>query len=50
VKCCWIFLDCHRVTSATCVCCARQKIVCVSIRFWFVFWRFFLIVLNFNSF
>ncbi len=36
VKCCRIFLDCRRVTSVTCVRCARQKIVCVSIRFRFV--------------
>jgi hypothetical protein len=33
VKCCRISLDCRRVTSVTCARCARQKIVCVSIRF-----------------
>ncbi len=37
VKCCQIFLDCRRVTSVTCARCARQKIVCVSIFFRFVF-------------
>ncbi len=37
VKCCRIFLDCRRVTNVTCACCVRQKIVCVLIRFRFVF-------------
>jgi hypothetical protein len=41
VKCCRIFLNCRRVTSVTCAHCARQKIICVLIRFRFVFWRFF---------
>ncbi len=50
VKCCQISFDCCRVTNVTCARCARQKIVCVSIHFRFVFWGFFLIVINFNSF
>ncbi len=36
VKCCRISFDCRRVTNVTCARCARQKIVCVSIRSRFV--------------
>jgi hypothetical protein len=36
VKCCRISLDYRRVMSVTCARCARQKNVCVSIRFRFV--------------
>jgi hypothetical protein len=33
VKCCRILLDCRREIDVTCARCARQKIVCVLIRF-----------------
>jgi hypothetical protein len=40
IKCCRVFVSCRRVADIACARCARQKQVCISIRFRFVIQKF----------
>jgi hypothetical protein len=42
IRCCSISIDCRRIANIVCDKCFKQKIACISIRFEFVYWCFFI--------
>jgi hypothetical protein len=42
IRCCCISINCHRIANIVCDKCFKQKIACISIRFEFVYWSFFI--------